>query len=106
FLSGGGSLLVNGQVLTYTGRSTSSGAGNLTGIPPSGTGAIASAVTVGMTIAMAYAAGATSLAVGDTSSLGSSGGTARTGSHTFTYTGRSTTSGAGNLTGIPASGAA
>src|SRR5262249_44611744 len=103
FLSGGGSVSVSGQVLTFTGRSTSSGAGNLTGIPASGAGSISSTLSVGATITMISPAGSTTLPINDTSAFSSGGGTARTGSQTFPYTGRSTSSGAGNLTGIPAS---
>jgi hypothetical protein len=106
FLAAGGSVLIgDGQTLTFTGRSTSSGAGNLTGIPPTGGGAIASAITGGTSATMVYPAGNTSLTVNDTTSFVGTGGFARVGSQTFSYTGRSTTSGLGALTGIPASGA-
>lgn len=105
FLSGGGSARIGGQTFTYTGRSTSSGAGNLTGIPASGAGSLSSAVSGGDTVTVVYPAGSTSLTVTDTTNFSGSGGTARAGTQTFTYTGRSTASGVGNLTGIPASGA-
>ncbi len=54
--------------------------------------------------AQGYSAGATYLYVEDTSQFSGTGGTARCGVQTFTYTGRSTSSGVGALTGIPASG--
>lgn len=54
--------------------------------------------------AEATAAGATSLAVDDLSIFGSSGWAEAPGSQRFRYTGRSASSGAGTLTGIPASG--
>ncbi|MDP2319560.1 MAG: hypothetical protein Q8O42_09520 [Acidobacteriota bacterium] len=50
------------------------------------------------------AAGSTTLRVKDTTKFSSSGGWARAGSQVFIYTGRSTTTGEGNLTGVPASG--
>lgn len=50
------------------------------------------------------AVGATSLKVVDTSAFGASGGVARVANQLLTYTGRSTTSNVGDLTGIPSSG--
>lgn len=44
FASGGGWVQVSGQIVRYTGRSASSGAGTLTGVPASGIGAIGAAV--------------------------------------------------------------
>jgi hypothetical protein len=104
FSATGGAAKVGSIVFTYTGRSVASGIGRLTGIPASGTGAITSTVAPGATVTVGYAAGTTSLPVADTAQFLSGGGSARTGGQTFTYTGRSTSSGAGNLTGIPASG--
>lgn len=54
--------------------------------------------------AVAYSAGTTFVYVSDTSQFSATGGVAYTGSQTFTYTGRSTSSGPGALTGIPSSG--
>jgi hypothetical protein len=50
FLAGGGWVLVQGQYLRYTGRSGSSGQGQLTGIPASGTGAILADIPGGSSI--------------------------------------------------------
>ena len=100
FVAGGGTATAGGQTVTYTGRSTSSGAGNLTGV----TG-ITTAIVGGGAIVSATLAGSTTLPIVSTAAFAAGGGTARVGATTFTYTGRSTTSGAGNLTGIPASGA-
>lgn len=44
FASGGGWVLAANQIIRYTGRSGSSGTGTLTGVPASGTGAIAAAI--------------------------------------------------------------
>ena len=63
------------------------------------------ATTQPPTTAANYAAGATYIYVADTSKFNGSGGTVRYGTRTFTYTGRSTSSGVGALTGIPSGGA-
>lgn len=55
-------------------------------------------------VSAGFAVGATYLYVGDCSQFSSGGGTARTGGQTFTYTGRTASSGVGALTGIPSSG--
>lgn len=99
FNAAGGSAQSGSQVFTYTGRSVSSGVGALTGVS-----GIASTIALGAAITAIIPAGSTSLPVADTTSFSASGGTARVGSQTFTYTGRSAASGPGNLTGIPASG--
>jgi hypothetical protein len=100
FFAGGGSATAGGQTVAYTGRSTSSGAGNLTGV----TG-IVTLIVGGTAISSVTLAGSTTLPIVNTAAFSGTGGTARVGGTTFTYTGRSTSSGAGNLTGIPASGA-
>jgi hypothetical protein len=51
------------------------------------------------------AVGATSIPVDECAWYSGSGGTVVSGANLITYTGRSATSGAGNLTGVPASGA-
>jgi hypothetical protein len=51
------------------------------------------------------AAGDTTLSLDDTRLFGASGGSALVGANQITYTGKSVAQGAGNLTGIPASGA-
>lgn len=62
-------------------------------------------VTGGSSTTTAVAAvGATSLAVDDTRLYGASGGYALCGANQITYTGKSTTEGPGNITGIPPSG--
>lgn len=61
-------------------------------------------VTGGASATTAVAAvGATSLAIDDTRLFASTGGYALTGANQITYTGKSTTEGPGNLTGIPSS---
>jgi hypothetical protein len=50
FASSGGWLQASSQVLRFTGRSTSSGEGNLTGVPASGIGAIAAGIPYGASI--------------------------------------------------------
>jgi hypothetical protein len=51
------------------------------------------------------AVGATSIPVDDTRLFAAAGGTALVGANKITYTGKSVSQGAGNLTGVPASGA-
>lgn len=48
--SSGGWVQVSSQVLRFTGRSTSSGEGNLTGVPASGVGAIVAAIPFGSSV--------------------------------------------------------
>lgn len=55
-------------------------------------------------VTVATAAGATSIPVNETRLFGSSGGYALVGGNRISYTGKSVAAGAGNLTGIPASG--
>lgn len=100
-----GSGLTFGQAFSYTGKSTSSGPGNLTGIPASGAGSLVSAVKAGDPVEMFYLAGSTVITLVDTTNFSATGGIARIGFQTITYTGKSTSSGVGNLTGIPATGA-
>lgn len=100
FVSAGGTATAGGQTIAYTGRSTTSGAGNVTGV----TG-IAAPIVGGSAIVSATLAGSTTLPIVDTAAFSAVGGTARVAATTFTYTGRSTASGPGTLTGIPASGA-
>lgn len=50
FSSSGGWVDVSGQVLRYSGRSTSTGPGQLTGIPASGAGSIVTAIRGGSTV--------------------------------------------------------
>lgn len=58
----------------------------------------------GSLIASPASPGVTSIAVDDCARFSSSGGTVKSGPQRMTYTGRSTTSGPGSLTGVPASG--
>jgi hypothetical protein len=58
FLSGGGwAEAPGGQVFTYTGRSVSSGPGNLTGIPASGVGSLTAEVRAGTVRSLAHLTG-------------------------------------------------
>lgn len=50
FGSSGGSALVGANEITYTGKSVSTGAGSLTGVPGSGTGSIVTAIDAGDTV--------------------------------------------------------
>lgn len=50
FYAAGGAAAFNGQIITYTGRSTTSGNGNLTGIPASGRGSVVLAGVTGQGI--------------------------------------------------------
>jgi hypothetical protein len=76
------------QVTSYTGGNPSPPSTNTAGFGSEGT-----------------AAGATTLQVEDLSQFPSAGWAAAPGDQIFSYTGRSASSGAGTLTGIPASGA-
>lgn len=100
FFTAGGTAVCGSQTFTYTGRSASSGVGALTGVS-----GLAGTIAVGATITAVQPAGSTSLLVNDTANFSGAGGSARVGSQVFTYTSRSVASGAGSLTGIPASGA-
>jgi hypothetical protein len=68
-------------------------------VPDTSLGAAAPAVSTWHT-----AAGSTTLPVADTAKFSEGSGWARASNQIVRFTGRSTTSGAGNLTGIPASG--
>lgn len=91
-----GNAIVAGQTIAYTGRSVGSGAGNLTGV----TGLI-TAVVGGSSVTQAtIAIGATVLPIADTTYATPAGGAATVAGQALTYTGRSTISGPGNLTGV------
>lgn len=94
FLSGGGSAKVGSVTFTYTGRTASSGVGALTGVS-----GITGTILAGATISAVVAASATIIPILDTTNFFAAG-TASVGGNTVTWTGRSTTSGPGNLTGV------
>jgi hypothetical protein len=50
FSAAGSVICPGGQIVTYTGRSVASGAGNLTGVPASGTGSVVVALNSGDTV--------------------------------------------------------
>jgi len=90
-----GAVAVSGQTVRYTGRSVTSGPGELTGV----TG-IAAVILHGAAVVLSVPAGATAVPVGDTTNFSSAGGAAQVGIQAITYTGRTTTSGPGVLTGV------
>jgi hypothetical protein len=72
--------------------------------PDSSLGAVAPTVNTAGSSGAEYVAGSTSLPVADTSVFPASGWAMAPGDQLFSYTGRTTSSGSGSLTGIPASG--
>lgn len=95
FVLAAGAAIVNGQAITYTGRSGSSGSGVLTGV----TG-IAVAVPSGAPVAPVIPSGSTSLPIVDTAIFFLAAGAALVAGMTIAYTGRSASSGPGVLTGV------
>jgi hypothetical protein len=93
--SSAGAAVVSGQSITYTGRSTGSGAGVLTGVS-----GVTTAIANGSAIVNVVPIGATSVRVANTMSLLATAGAVTISGQTITYTGKSTTSGPGSLTGV------